>query len=94
MEKDGNYRCRSEDGYVWDRYDFIINLRETNKNFVITLLENKDKYLPTRFEMMFKKSNKVTTKKEHGIHGFIWGDNYFVMYPYRDGLPYCFEKYD
>ena len=86
----GLYRAVDE----YEGFDITLNIKETEKSYVFQLIENKSRFSPARFDMMFKKSNKIYIQKMRSSHAIIEHDNgdCFVIYPYRHGIPYLFNK--
>ena len=75
------------------RYEIKMNVSETEKSFVLTLLELNSRYGATQIEVMFSHSKKVTIRKDGSKHALrVWGDNDFTLYPYRVGVPFYFKK--
>ena len=46
----------------------------------------------TYVDVLFKGNNRVTIRKYKSNHAINKGDDYFVIYPDRSGLPLLFEK--
>lgn len=87
----GNYRCYNPERYC----DIIINVTERTKTYIVRLVANNSRFGDGRFERMFAKSPKVIIKKDCSAHAILdWKDDMFTIYPYRDGIPYLFEKID
>ena len=75
------------------RYEIKINVSETEKAFVLTLLELNARYGATQIEDMFSRSKRVMIKKDGSKHAIrVWGDEDFTLYPYRVGVPFYFKK--
>lgn len=70
----------------------ILSVQETDKSYTFELVENTMRFRPARFDMMFKDSNKVRILKKRSVHAIIFCNGFFVIYPYRDGIPYLFEE--
>lgn len=69
----------------------IIDIIETEKTYTFKLIENTCRYDPWRISSLFDKTNKARINKKRAKHQ-IWAyNNWFVIYPYRDGIPYFFE---
>ena len=74
--------------------DIILKVKETRTAFSLTLEENQVRYDAPQIDAMFQKSNRVLIRKNGSNHAmsFISGcDDWFVLYPYRVGVPYSFE---
>lgn len=85
----GTYRCKKDYGEV----DITIEVKETEKSYILTLVSDDSRYSPAHIEMLFKKSKRVKINKEYNGHPMIWGSRkeYFVIYPYQSGIPFLFE---
>ena len=68
-----------------------IKVSETEKSYIFELVENTCGYDPWRITSLFKNSNKAIIKKENRKHAVRTYDDFLVIYPYRDGIPYLFE---
>lgn len=88
--KKGLYKHTKDDGY-FDKGAIIIEVSETVKSYIFKLIENTFRYSPAHIDMMFTKSNKVIINKEKSPHVINLGEDYFVIYPYRAGIPFLFE---
>lgn len=88
--KKGLYKHIKDDGY-FDKGTIIIKVSETAKSYIFKLIENTFRYSPAHIDMMFTKSNKVIINKEKNPHAINLGEDYFVIYPYRAGIPFLFE---
>ena len=88
--KKGLYKHTKDDGY-FDRGKIIIEVSETAKSYIFELINNTFRYSPVHIDMMFAKSDKVIINKEKSPHAIILGNDYFVIYPYRAGIPFLFE---
>lgn len=88
--KKGLYKHTKDDGY-FDKGTIIIGVSETAKSYIFKLIENTFRYSPAHIDMMFAKSNKVIINKEKSPHAINLGEDYFVIYPYRAGIPFLFE---
>lgn len=69
----------------------VIDVTETEKMYTFKLVENTCRYDPWRISSLFKKSTQVRIKKYRSKHSVMTWDNGFVIYPYRDGIPYLFK---
>lgn len=69
----------------------VIDVTETEKMYTFKLVENTGRYDPWRISSLFKKSTQVRIKKYRSKHSVMTLDNGFVIYPYRDGIPYIFK---
>ena len=90
----GIYIYESEE--KWNQGIVKIQLKETEKSWVLTLLENTIRYCPAQLEMLFKNKGRAVVNKEHSEHYhefryYEWG-NTFLIYPYRAGIPFLFRE--
>lgn len=69
----------------------VIDVTETEKMYTFKLVENTCRYDLWRISSLFKKSTQVRIKKYCSKHSVMTWDNGFVIYPYRDGIPYLFK---
>ena len=69
----------------------VIDVVETEKVYTFKLVENTCRYDPWRISSLFKKSKQARIKKYRSKHSVMTWDNGFVVYPYRDGIPYLFK---
>ena len=92
--KNGLYRC-DQDWHGRPTLNITVELKETDKSYVLTLVEDKSRFPDGHIEMMFRDSRKVTIPKSgKGPHAFVTGenfDNWFVLYPGRNGVPFSFN---
>lgn len=88
----GLYQCtRNWQGN--NEYDIKVKVRETEKSYIMQLVENNSRYSPGHIDMLFSKKNKVTIKKEKSQHCMnVWNDDLFTIYPFRAGIPFSFDK--
>ena len=81
--------------FSWtDDYEIDLEVKETEKSFILTLKSFITKCAAPQIEDMFRDKKRVTIKKDGRIHVMcIWnGDNSsFTLYPYRAGIPYYFK---
>lgn len=74
-----------------NRGEYIIKLKETKKTYTFELIKNNMRFSPAHLDMMFSKSNKVRVDKNKSPHAINIGEDYFVIYPCRAGIPYLFD---
>lgn len=92
MLKEGLYLAESDES-VWDSYKIKMEVRETEKSYILRLLDFKSRYSGVHIETLFKKSNRVVIRKDKGGHAIIkWSDEDFTFYPYQAGIPYWFKR--
>ena len=90
----GIYVYESEE--KWNRGVVKIQLKETEKSWVLTLIENTIRYCPAQLEMLFKNKDRAVVKKERSEHYHEfrcseWGST-LLIYPYRAGIPFLFRE--
>lgn len=87
---DGIYICEYDDRMSPGR--FVVSLKETEKSYIMKLIENTVRYTPAYFEMLFGESGKTIVKKKHSPHAMcLWSDTDFTIYPFRGGVPFYFR---
>lgn len=98
MLKPGIYRHRHEKDYVEGSVflgDIVLEVHETKTSFVLTLLEQNVRYDAPQIDAMFQASKRVVVKKDGSKHAMQFAkdcDEWFCLYPYRVGVPYCFTE--
>lgn len=88
--KKGLYRY-AKGGGCFNKGVIIIEVSETAKSYVFKLIKNTLRYSPAHIDMMFEKDGKTIINKEKSPHAINFGEDYFVIYPYRAGIPFLFE---
>ena len=87
--KNGIYRY--EDKSFGNRGEIILKVTETEKTITFELLKNDMRFSPAQIDEMFVKSNKAKINKLKCPHAMDFYNDYFVIYPYRAGIPFLFE---
>ena len=91
MLDNGRYIAARQEGDM-DDYHITVDFKETEKSYILTLIENDSRYGASQIEDMFRKNKRVLIKKSGDKHCVkSWDDNSFTLYPYRVGVPYLFE---
>ncbi len=73
-------------------YEIIISVKETEKSYILNLINSNSRYSPAHMDMLFAKSNRVKIDKEKSKHAMrVWSDKDFTIYPFRTGIPFYFE---
>lgn len=77
-----------------NEYDIKVKVKETEKSYSMQLIENNSRYSPGHIDMLFSKKDRIVIKKEKSQHCIknVLGDNSFVIYPFRAGIPFVFDK--
>lgn len=75
-------------------YDITVKVKETEKSYTLELVENNSRFSPSHLDMMFNKFKRISVRKDKSPHyiEFFNNDENFVIYPYRAGIPFLFEK--
>lgn len=90
--KTGRYKCFGGDG--WNPNDITIEAKETDKSYILKMVEDRTRYPSAHMEMLFSKSNKIIipkTNRKPGGHPTRDYDTWFVIYPFQAGIPFLFE---
>ena len=88
----GTYVAENNDNYL-SHYKITMEVRETEKSYVLRLIDFQSRYSAPHIEMLFKNSKRVVIKKAIGGHAMrAWSDHDFTFYPYQAGIPYYFER--
>lgn len=87
--KKGLYRYSKDE--LFNSGVITIEVSETNKSYIFKLIENTFRYSPAHIDMLFSKSNRIMINKEKNPHAINIGEDYFVIYPYRAGIPFLFD---
>ena len=71
-----------------------LDVRVTDRAFTFKLLKNTCRYSPAQMDQLFAKSDKVVIGKYRSQHAMCFSehfDDWFVIYPFRSGIPFLFE---
>ena len=88
----GRYLAENKDDFL-KAYHIVMDVKETDKSYIMQLIEFNSRYSASHISLLFSKSKRVLLSKKRG--GFSiknWGDNTFTFYPFQAGIPYYFEK--
>ena len=88
----GRYLAENKDDFL-KAYHIVMDVKETDKSYIMQLIEFNSRYSASHISLLFPKSKRVLLSKKRG--GFSiknWGDNTFTFYPFQAGIPYYFEK--
>lgn len=88
----GIYKYIHEDNIPLGGGIITLEVSETEKSYRLNLIENTCRYSPAHIDMLFAKNNKAIISKNKSPHVMRIYDGYFVIYPYRAGIPFLFEK--
>ncbi len=86
---DGTYRCAKK-----HEYDIKVKVHETDKSYIMQLVEDNSRFFPSYIDMLFGSKNKAVIKKKNSKHYFetCCNDEFFVIYPFRSGIPFLFDR--
>lgn len=88
----GRYKAE-QDGDIFHAYQYVIEVKETDKSYIFKMVESKNKYADGQLEDMFGGKSKVVLRKDgrcrHAMR--IWSDHDFTIYPYQVGVPFYFR---
>ena len=91
MLKEGLYISENRENAL-NAYTIKMHVKETEKSYILTLIDFESRYSGAHIEMFFKNSKRYVLKKSTGRHGMrVWGDDNFTLYPYQAGIPYFFK---
>jgi len=98
--KNGIYKCNPEGAGG----DVTVSVRETKNSFIMELVKNTCHFSPGHIDMLFwehgydsgreEDKRKAIINKRNSKHAmrFIDGCNdWFVIYPFKAGIPFAFE---
>ena len=90
--KTGRYKCFGGD--EWNPNDITIEAKETEKSYILKMVEDRTRYPSAHMEMLFSKSEKIVIPKinrKPGGHPIRDYNTWFVIYPFQAGIPFLFE---
>ena len=88
----GRYLAENKDDFL-KAYHIVVDVKETDKSYIMQLVEFNSRYSASHISLLFSKSKRVVLSKKKG--GFAirsWSDDSFTFYPFQAGTPYYFEK--
>lgn len=95
MLQSGIYKA-SREGNIFQAYQYEMEVKETEKSFILKLVKAENRYADGQLDDMFGKSSKVVLRKDkpsrHSMQ--VWSDHDFTIYPYCVGVPFYFAKED
>lgn len=92
MPLSGQYKAENNDDHL-SHFSIIMDVKETEKSYIFTLLELNSRYSASHMKLLFKNSARVVLRKNRAGHCVkVWGDDDFTFYPYQAGVPYYFER--
>ena len=78
----GRYLAENKDDFL-KAYHIVMDVKETDKSYIMQLIEFNSRYSASHISLLFSKSKRVLLSKKRG--GFSiknWGDNTFTFYPF------------
>lgn len=88
----GRFLAENNDDWL-KAFHIVIDVRETEKSYILQLLEFDSRYSATHISLLFSKSKRVVLNKSRGGHVIRkWGDGTFTFYPFQAGIPYYFQR--
>lgn len=90
--KPGIYIAEKDEN-IWDSYRITLQVKETDKSYILQLVEFEARYGEAYIEALFQKSTRVVLRKNRGGHPICkWSEEDFTIYPYQAGIPYYFKR--
>ena len=65
MSLSGRYKAENNDDYL-SHYYIVMDVKETDKSYIFTLLELESRYSASHMQHLFSKSNRVIIRKNRG----------------------------
>ena len=87
-------RFLSENSDDWLKaYHIVMDVKETDKSYILQLVEFDSRYSATHISLLFSKSKRVVLSKSKGAPAIRkWCDGTFTFYPFQAGIPYYFKR--
>lgn len=87
----GLYKAENNDG-ILNQYTITMNVKETEKSYIFTLVEINSRYSASQMEYFFSKSKRVVMSKGRRGHAIrVWSNTDFTLYPFQVGVPFYFQ---
>ena len=86
--KNGIYRYEQGEN-PYDRGTLVVEVKDTEKNLTLTVKESDMRY-SIYVDVLFHEKNKISISKQKSPHALNMGEEWFVVYPYRMGVPLSF----
>ena len=83
----GRYLAENKDDFL-NAYHIVVDVKETDKSYIMHLVEFNSRYSASHISLLFSKSKRVVLSKKKG--GFAirsWSDDSFTFYPFQAGNP-------
>ena len=73
----------------YDEGKFIVEVKTTAKSVCLKIVK-KEMRFSTYVDLLFGEKTKININLERNAHGFNAGEEWFVIYPQRRGIPLSF----
>lgn len=88
----GRFKAENAEN-ILKAYRIVMDVKETEKSYILQLVEFESRYSASHISHLFSKSKRVVLRKAKGGHAIRkWGDGTFTFYPFQAGIPFYFEK--
>ena len=88
--KTGTYICNRD----WRGHSTLhvrVEAKETDKSFILKLIEDSSRFPDGHMKVLFGTTGKATIRKSGSPHAILNGEDWFTVYPDRNGVPFLFE---
>lgn len=92
--KDGRYVCR-ESWHGQNVVDIVMDTKDCGNYYRFSLVSDKSSNGYGEVTRMFEthgKQGAMQFDKDSNLHGIMDRGDWFVLYPFKGGVPYLFEK--
>ena len=86
--KNGIYRYEQGNN-PYDEGELVVEARTTAKSLQLKIIKKEMRY-STYVDLLFGEKTKININLERNAHGFNAGEEWFVLYPQRRGIPLSF----
>ena len=88
----GRYEAENNDDFL-SHYYIVMDVKETDKSYIVTLVELDSGYSASHMQLLFSKSKRAVIRKDRSGHAIrVWSDDDFTLYPFQAGIPFYFVK--
>lgn len=99
--KTGRYIC-DHDWHGNHTISVTVDARETEKSYILKLVQDDSRFQDGHMSVLFgkhengayfppKEGAKAVIAKQGGAHAVVNHDDWFVVYPNQNGVPFLFE---
>jgi len=88
--KTGRYLC-DHDWHGSDTINVVVDAEETEKSFILRLVQDGSRFPDGHMAVLFKDTGRAVISKSGSKHAIVNHDDWFVVYPNRNGVPFLFE---